>query len=77
MERNGTGGVGRVDTPAVEVSYDDGKTWQRVRLTRDHGRWQATVDHPRGAQFVSLRASVADRVGNSHKVTVIRAYALK
>jgi hypothetical protein len=76
VERNG-GPVGKVSTPAVEVSYDDGKTWQPAKVKRDHGQWQATVSHPKGAQFVSLRASTADQDGNSTKETIIRAYALK
>jgi subtilisin family serine protease len=76
VERNG-GAVGRVDTPAVEVSYDDGATWQRATVKRDHGRWKATVQHPATAEFVSLRANVADPDGNSQQVTIIRAYALK
>lgn len=62
--------------PKVEVSYDDGTTWQRVTLTRDHDQWQAEVNHPKGAKFVSLRASVADQQGGSAKHTIIRAYAL-
>lgn len=63
--------------PKVEVSYDDGTTWQPVRLTPDHDQWQAEVNHPKGAQFVSLRASVADKQGGSVKQTIIRAYALR
>jgi subtilisin family serine protease len=62
--------------PTVEVSYDDGTTWQPVTLTRDHDQWQAEVHHPKGATFVSLRASVADKQGGSAKQTIIRAYAL-
>ena len=76
VERNHAA-LGSVSTPAVEVSYDDGKTWQRVSVSRHHGQWKATVNHPRGAEFVSLRASVADRDGNSEQVTIIRAYALR
>jgi hypothetical protein len=62
--------------PKVEASYDDGTTWQLVTLTRDHDQWQAEVNHPKGAKFVSLRASVADQQGGSAKHTIIRAYAL-
>jgi hypothetical protein len=69
--------VGRVNTPAVEVSYDDGKTWQRAKVSRDHQDWQATVNHPKGAQFVSLRSTLSDRDGNTQHLTIIRAYALK
>ena len=77
VERNGTSEVGRVNTPAVEVSYDDGKTWQAAKVSRDHKDWQATVNHPKGAQFVSLRSTLSDRDGNTQHLTIIRAYALK
>jgi hypothetical protein len=77
VQRNGSAKPGRVDTPTVEVSYDDGTTWSAVRLTRDGSRWVASVDHPAKAAFVSLRGSVADRDGNSVKETVVRAYTLR
>lgn len=77
VQRNGSAKPGRVDTPKLEVSYDDGTTWQPVRLKRDHDRWVATVDHPKDAQFVSLRSSVSDRDGNTASQTITRAYALK
>ena len=45
-------------------------------VTGDHDQWQAEVNHPKGAKFVSLRAGAADRQGGSVKHTIIRAYAL-
>jgi hypothetical protein len=63
--------------PAVDVSYDDGATWKKARVTAAGQDWILDVDHPAGAAFVSLRASVADGEGNSAKHTVIRAYALR
>jgi hypothetical protein len=45
-----------------------------VRCAADE--WTATVDHPRGAKFVSLRSAVSDPDGNTERQTVIRAYAL-
>jgi hypothetical protein len=77
VQRNGAEEPGRVGTPVVDVSYDDGTTWQQAKVTRHHGKWQVTLNHPKGAKFVSLRASVADRDGNAHSQTVIHAYALK
>jgi len=77
VQRNGAETPGSVNTPKVEVSYDDGTTWQQVRLDRQGAQWQATVDHPRGAEFVSLRSIVSDKDGNKASQTVIRAYALK
>jgi subtilisin family serine protease len=77
VERNGSREVGQVNTPTVEVSYDDGTTWQAASVHGHHGQWKATVTHPKGAEFVSLRANVSDAAGNAQKVTIIRAYALK
>ncbi|HEX6352800.1 S8 family serine peptidase [Actinophytocola sp.] len=76
VRRNGAEDPGRVNTPVVEISYDDGKTWQKVRLTRHHGQWRAEVIHPANAEFASLRSSVSDADGNSAKATIIHAYAL-
>jgi len=77
VERNGTSEVGKVNTPAVEVSYDDGTTWQAAKVSRDHQDWKATVNHPKGARFVSLRSTLSDPDGNTQHLTIIRAYALK
>jgi hypothetical protein len=77
VQRNAADRPGRVNTPVVEISYDDGTTWQPVRLTRDHDQWQAEVNHPKGAQFASLRWSISDPAGNKAKATIIHAYALK
>ncbi len=77
VQRNGSASPGRVETPRVEVSYDDGTTWTAARVERDHDRWTASVEHPRGAEFVSLRASVGDGDGNAVTQTIMRAYALR
>lgn len=78
VQRNGSPeGAGRTNTPTVEISYDDGRTWQPARLTRDGGQWQAEVNHPKNAQFASLRWTVSDREGNTAKATIIHAYALR
>jgi hypothetical protein len=58
----------------VEASFDEGKTWQRVPVLL---RTVAVIDHPAGAESVSLRASARDRAGNTVKQTIIRAYHLK
>ena len=75
VERNG-GPVGTVNTPTVEVSYDDGATWRPATVKRHGTAWQATVTHPTGAEFVSLRSVVTDPRGNTQRQTIIRAYAL-
>ncbi|OLF14987.1 S8 family serine peptidase [Actinophytocola xanthii] len=75
VQRNG-GELGEVRRPTVEVSYNDGRTWGPAQLTPKNGEWQAVVDHPAGAGFVSLRSRVSDAAGNAQTQTVIRAYAL-
>ncbi|WP_173078486.1 S8 family serine peptidase [Phytohabitans rumicis] len=68
---------GRVKTLTVEVSYDDGKTWQKASLRKTKDGWVAKVKHPRGGGFVSLRAAARDTLGNTVTQTVIHAYRLK
>ena len=77
VQRNATDDPGQTNPPRVEISYDDGQTWKPVRLTRQQDQWQAEVNHPRGAKFASLRSSISDAEGNTAKVTIIHAYALK
>ena len=64
------GGAGRVRDLSVQVSYDDGKTWRKVRVS--DGKVQ--LRHPKGHGFVSLRAAAADGSGNAVEETIIRAY---
>ncbi|MFJ4989822.1 S8 family serine peptidase [Streptomyces sp. NPDC088732] len=68
---------------SVEVSFDDGKSWNgRVRVKdRGHNRFTATIDrpdHPRkGGAFVTLRVTATDKAGNTVRQTVERAYQLR
>lgn len=59
---------------SVEASFDDGRTWRRVPTVRTGEKAVALIQNPRGAGFVSLRASAADTAGNTTKQTIIRAY---
>jgi hypothetical protein len=77
VQRNGSDSPGQVNTPTIEVSYDDGGTWQPTKVKRHRGQWTVTVDHPADADFVSLRSAVSDPDGNAQRLTIIRAYALK
>lgn len=64
-------------TLAVQVSYDDGRTWTAARVDRvDDGAWQVRLRHPDRAGYVSLRASARDTAGNTVEQTIIRAYQL-
>ena len=61
----------------LEVSYDDGATWQPVTLTKADGRWSANLklNGPAGG-FVSMRAAASTDAGWGIKQEVIRAYGL-
>ncbi|PPK64679.1 S8 family serine peptidase [Actinokineospora auranticolor] len=67
------GSQGRARRLDVEVSYDEGKTWQRARV-KDKSEVQ--LDHPRGATSVSLRATAEDSRGGTVQQTIIKAYLL-
>lgn len=65
----------------VEVSFDDGATWESARvLPRPRGgEFHVRTHHPRLAEtsgFVSLRVEVWDNHGNRTEQTIERAYAL-
>ncbi|MCP2338647.1 S8 family serine peptidase [Actinomadura rupiterrae] len=78
-QQPGAVGAGAKATAAtLEVSFDDGATWQTVRLDRRGASWTGRVSFPRtpGA-FVSVRASAKDHAGNTVKQEVIRAFGLK
>jgi hypothetical protein len=45
-------------------------------VKRHGAEWKAVVDHPAGAEFVSLRSKVTDTAGNSQQQTIVRAYGL-
>ncbi|NGY62506.1 S8 family serine peptidase [Lentzea sp. NEAU-D13] len=64
---------GKAKPNQVEVSHDDGQTWQRVPVLHANGAWLAVIQNP-AAGFVSLRASAADQDGNTVTQTIIRAY---
>jgi hypothetical protein len=55
------------------LSYDDGQTWTKLPLTRHH---QATIHHPRGPEFATLKVAATDHAGNKVEQTVTRAYGL-
>jgi subtilisin family serine protease len=67
---------GKAQPDKVEVSYNDGQTWQQVPLLRVNDTWWAGVQNP-ASGFVSLRASASDKDGNTVTQTIIRAYRVK
>jgi hypothetical protein len=69
-------GEGEAAGVTLEISYDDGGTWHKVRLRPDGDEWVGTVKYPRNAEFVSLRASGWDDAGNQVEQEIIRAFGL-
>lgn len=61
----------------VDVSYDDGRTWERGSLRRTAlGKWELTVRPPAGTTYVSLRAKAEGTGGNGVEQTILRAYGV-
>ena len=69
-------GSGDLEEVTVEASFDDGGTWQPLRVTGRGDDRKVTIDHPTGPGFVSLRATAADADGNRVEQTIIHAYRL-
>lgn len=76
VERQEGAPGGRVKKLHVEVSYNDGASWQRANLAPAGKQWLMILHHPRNARYVSLRATATDTSGNSVTQTAIRAYGL-
>ncbi|MET9617169.1 S8 family peptidase [Kitasatospora indigofera] len=70
---------GTVTTVKLDLSYDDGATWQNVTLAKGaDGYWTGsfrTAKKPGG--FLSVRASAGTDSGFSVKNEIIRAYGLR
>ncbi|MEU0563725.1 hypothetical protein [Dactylosporangium sp. NPDC006015] len=63
-------------TLTVEVSYDDGGSWQPAPLQRAGDQTIETLQHPNRDGFVSLRATSIDANGTKVEQTIIRAYRI-
>ncbi|OWA13253.1 peptidase [Streptomyces sp. CS113] len=70
----GAAPVGHLGAPTLELSYDDGRSWHRAARTGDGG---FRLDAPSRAEFVTVRASARDTVGNTVHQTVTRAFGLR
>ncbi|MFL6121958.1 S8 family serine peptidase [Actinophytocola sp.] len=68
-------GPTQVTSLSVDVSYDDGTTWQPADVRRDHDHWTVTVRHPRSG-YASLRSRASDVDGNQLTQTIVRAYQI-
>ncbi|MFJ3584271.1 S8 family serine peptidase [Streptomyces sp. NPDC090127] len=75
----GAAGTGRIGGGTLDVSYDDGRTWQKVTLgTSWHGTsWTGELRVPRGAAYISLRAGATDDRGGAVTQEIIRAVGVR
>ncbi|MEV0426317.1 S8 family serine peptidase [Micromonospora sp. NPDC050495] len=75
----GGSGTGTVTSVGLEVSYDDGASWQPVTLSRGAGdRWSGSLALPkRPGGFVSVRAQARTDAGFGIRQELIRAYGLR
>ena len=62
-------------TIRAQASFDDGKTWQTLTVSRHRGFWLTSVHDP-ASGFVALRSAVTDIRGDSTVQTIYRAYAV-
>ncbi|GAA0943840.1 S8 family serine peptidase [Nonomuraea longicatena] len=75
LEHN-PGSKNSVRSLKLEVSADDGATWQAVKLVRTSAGYRASVRNPDTAGFVSLRANLVQGDGVRTTQTITRAYAV-
>ncbi|MEU2357464.1 S8 family serine peptidase [Streptomyces misionensis] len=73
----GAAGTGTLGAGRLEVSYDEGASWRTVPLAGSATEWRGTLDVPRGAGSVSLRASARDDKGGAVTQEIIRAVAVR
>lgn len=66
--------IGKV---GLDISYDDGATWQHAALTRTAAGWSTHLNAPAKAQFVTLRTTAADSQDNTVTQKISRAFGLK
>ncbi|MEU8793668.1 S8 family serine peptidase [Streptomyces sp. NPDC048643] len=71
------GTTSRIAAISVEVSYDDGLTWQRPEQDRHGGSTRTRLHAPSSVRFVSLRVTAADSADNKVTQTITRAFGLR
>lgn len=71
------GTTASIRKPSLEVSYDDGATWQRSELNRQGDAWRTALKAPKSADFVTLRVTARDSADNSVSQTITRAFGLR
>jgi hypothetical protein len=74
VQRQPDSAAGRLRSLRAEVSFDDGKTWQRLPMDRKADGGVVKVRYPEGTGFVSVRASATDTANNTVEETIIHAF---
>lgn len=70
-------GAGNIVDASLEVSFDEGTTWEKVNLIRGDKGWITYINNPnKPGSFVSLKASAWDDAGNRIDQEIIKAYGL-
>jgi hypothetical protein len=64
----------RLKSVKVQASFDDGATWQSLKVTPHAGFWLVSIAQPNVNGYVSLRSIITDVAGDSSTETIIRAY---
>ncbi|MEV5954708.1 hypothetical protein AB0M11_13180 [Streptomyces sp. NPDC051987] len=74
----GAGSRVAIASAAVEVSFDDGKTWQKAALHGSRGHYLARWTNPAAARGTSpaIRVTATDADGNGLSETVTHAYTV-
>ena len=62
-------------TVRMAVSYNGGRSWQQLRVSRKSRYWSVTIPDP-ATGYVSLRSTVTDVQGNRSVETIYRAYGV-
>ncbi|WBB67656.1 hypothetical protein [Micromonospora sp. WMMD812] len=74
VERQGDDRV-KLTSLTVDVSYDDGGSWQPATVTPAGNHWTVGVASP-ATGYASIRAKATDTDGNTVEQTVLRAYQI-
>lgn len=72
--------TGKITGSTLEVSFDDGATWRSVRLDRARhtsASWAGSVQVPKDARYISVRASATDDRGGSVEQEIVRAVGVR
>jgi subtilisin family serine protease len=65
-----------VRTTAIELSYDDGKTWKKAKVKLSRSTASTHLAAPAKAKFVSIRVHASDSKGRTVVQTIKRAVGL-